>query len=89
MRSVLWATLIVSATVAVTGCDDQPFASSDCRAQMDAARRNISGAVTDSTIVSATDKQLGWFYDDGSGTPMSHRFDFNWSSGSCVVTPLT
>jgi hypothetical protein len=82
------AAMLVAAIVSA-GCADSLLLPSGCSAEMKKARAMYPGAATDSTLVSRTDKQLGWFYDDGSGTPLDHRTDFNWSSGVCVVTVLS
>lgn len=88
-RSLLGCAALVAASMLGAGCADQILIPSDCRAQMKEARKIFNGDITDSTIVTPTDKQLGWFYDNGSGTFMDHRTDFNWSSGRCVVTVLS
>ncbi|MDB4909519.1 MAG: hypothetical protein JWO39_342 [Gemmatimonadetes bacterium] len=82
------ATMLVASAIFLAACNDSS-SSSDCSADMKQARAMHPGSVTDSTLVSRTDKQLGWFYDDGSGTPLDHQTDFNWSSGVCVVTVLS
>lgn len=89
MRSIVGIGALCAASMLGAGCADQILIPSDCRAQMTEARKIFNGGISDSTIVSPTDKQLGWFYDNGTGTPLDHRTDFNWSSGRCVVTVLS
>jgi hypothetical protein len=83
------AAVVLAAAILGAGCADKVLLPSGCGAEMKNAREMHPGSVTDSTILSRTDKQLGWFYDDGSGTPLDHQTDFNWSSGVCVVTVLS
>jgi hypothetical protein len=64
--------------------------SADCTAQEKAAGQDHPFAVPDQRrLVSPTDVQLGWFYDNGSGIPIEHWTDFDWSSGTCVVTVVS
>ena len=88
MRAIVGIAVLFAASM-LGACADQILIPVDCRTQMTEAREIFAGGISDSTIVTPTDKQLGWFYDNGTGTPLEHRTDFNWSSGRCVVTVLS
>jgi hypothetical protein len=89
MRSLMGIAALFAASMVGGGCGDQILIPADCSKQMAEARKIFNGGISDSTIVSPTDKQLGWFYDNGTGTFLDHRTDFNWSSGRCVVTVIS
>jgi len=88
MRVIVGVATLFATSILSAGCADQILIPVDCRTQMAEARAPYDG-ITDSTIVSPTDKILGWYLDFGDGTPREHRTDFNWSSGRCVVTVLS
>jgi hypothetical protein len=82
MRALI-ALIALTSLATLAGCDSSSaFSLEGCHAELqrglDAGGREVK--------ISWTEEQLGWVYDNGSGTFKEHLTDYDWSSGMCVVT---
>lgn len=78
------ATIGLVATMLLGGCNATgAYSVINCEPQLAKVR---SGNPTADSVLSMTEEKIGYFYDDGRGTPTWHWVDYDSKSGRCVVT---
>lgn len=71
----------LAAVVLVAGCTDALGIGGECDTEMREVRRD-EGLPDEQTPQGL--RSVRWIYDSGSGA--RYYYDFDWSSGSCIVT---